>query len=204
MLSWFGGVGSATTGRLAGAKRSRCTAIRAARFPADSSASLARTPVPTNTSAEEAGRLTVWAGRTPPEGLRRRPLPAFSTDPIRAFSAAPRGFVTVYTARLIFLMGRGVIAFFVVRTGCIALRTVRGVALRTDLRTTRRANPTNASSARRLLDGATAGRAGRRLLAGADIAPTAPPRSATPAQPGRLSVRTFVVPPRCGSSCRRA
>src|ERR1700691_4389967 len=57
------------------------------------------------------------------------------------FSAAPTGCRAVYTARLACFTGRGVTAFLAVRAGCMALRTGRGVALRTDLRTTLRANP---------------------------------------------------------------
>jgi hypothetical protein len=64
----------------------------------------------------------------------------YSTAPIVAFSAAPTGCFTVYAARLTCLTGRGVMAFLAVLAGCTALRTDRGVALRTDLRTALLAN----------------------------------------------------------------
>lgn len=58
----------------------------------------------------------------------------------------PHGFVTVYTPRLTFLTARGVTADFIVATGFITLRTLRGLALRTLLRTTHFGKPTRSSS----------------------------------------------------------
>src|SRR5258708_5266591 len=68
-------------------------------------------------------------------------LAALNAAPMALFSAAPTGCRTVYAARLTCFTGRGVTAFLTVRAGCVAFRSGLGVALRTDLRTTRRANP---------------------------------------------------------------
>ena len=69
----------------------------------------------------------------------------FRTASMAAFCAAPTGFVRVYAARLSFFTAFGVTAFFAVPTGCMALWTDLGVALRTLFLTRRLANPTTVS-----------------------------------------------------------
>jgi hypothetical protein len=61
---------------------------------------------------------------------------------ITAFSAVAIGWVTLYVFRLKDLTDFGVTARLAVRTGCIDFRTLRGVALRTDLRTSLLPKPT--------------------------------------------------------------